>query len=304
MFLRIPTWTLGSRPIGPGAQLGTAAFPVSRPRSSFAGHADQGSVEVYPEREKFMAKHTIGWLPGDGIGVDVLDAAKIVLDRLALDAEYVHGDIGWECWCAEGDPLPPRTADLLRTGGRGALRRDHVEAEQGGRSRAGARAARPEARLPLAHRAHASGVRPLRLPAPVPLVRRQPAQLQAPDRSGHLPREHRGPLLGRRVLAGARGALGRAEPAVEAVRRLREARRRRLRRVVQGEHAARLGAHHPRGVRVREEAPAAEGHDRPQGQRGARDRRAVPRHRARGGPGLPRPSRWTTRTSTPSRCGC
>ncbi len=61
-----------------------------------------------------MAKHRIGWLPGDGIGVDVLDAAKIVLDRLALDAEYVHGDIGWECWCAEGDPLPPRTIDLLR----------------------------------------------------------------------------------------------------------------------------------------------------------------------------------------------
>ena len=60
-----------------------------------------------------MAKHTIGWLPGDGIGVDVLDAATIVLDRLALDAEYVHGDIGWEFWCQEGDPLPSRTVELL-----------------------------------------------------------------------------------------------------------------------------------------------------------------------------------------------
>ena len=60
-----------------------------------------------------MATHTIGWLPGDGIGIEVLEAARIVLDRLGLDAEYVHGDIGWECWCREGDPLPPRTIDLL-----------------------------------------------------------------------------------------------------------------------------------------------------------------------------------------------
>jgi 3-isopropylmalate dehydrogenase len=61
-----------------------------------------------------MAKHRIAWLPGDGIGVDVLDAARIVLEALEFDAEYVHGDIGWEFWCAEGDALPQRTVDLLR----------------------------------------------------------------------------------------------------------------------------------------------------------------------------------------------
>jgi isocitrate/isopropylmalate dehydrogenase len=60
-----------------------------------------------------MAAYRIGWLPGDGIGVEVMEAARIVLDRLGLDAEYVHGDIGWECWCREGDPLPPRTIELL-----------------------------------------------------------------------------------------------------------------------------------------------------------------------------------------------
>ena len=59
-------------------------------------------------------KHRIAWLPGDGIGVDVLEAAKIVLDKLALQAEYLHGDIGWEFWCKEGDALPQRTIDLLR----------------------------------------------------------------------------------------------------------------------------------------------------------------------------------------------
>lgn len=61
-----------------------------------------------------MAKYRIAWLPGDGVGVDVMDATKIVLDRLGLDAQYLHGDIGWEFWCREGDALPLRTIDLLK----------------------------------------------------------------------------------------------------------------------------------------------------------------------------------------------
>ena len=62
-----------------------------------------------------MAKYKIALMPGDGIGNDVMDAAKIVLDKIDLDAEYVHADIGWEFWCAEGEPLPQRTVDLLKT---------------------------------------------------------------------------------------------------------------------------------------------------------------------------------------------
>ncbi len=60
-----------------------------------------------------MSKYRIAWLPGDGIGVEVMEAARIVLDGLELDAEYVHGDIGWEYWCTEGDALPERTIKLL-----------------------------------------------------------------------------------------------------------------------------------------------------------------------------------------------
>jgi 3-isopropylmalate dehydrogenase len=44
-----------------------------------------------------------------------MDATKIVLDRLKFDAEYIHGDIGWEFWCREGDALPRRTIDLLKS---------------------------------------------------------------------------------------------------------------------------------------------------------------------------------------------
>jgi len=60
-----------------------------------------------------MARYRIAWLPGDGVGVDVLNATKIVLDRLELDAEYLHGDIGWDFWCSEGEAFPTRTVDLL-----------------------------------------------------------------------------------------------------------------------------------------------------------------------------------------------
>jgi len=60
-----------------------------------------------------MATYRIAWLPGDGVGIDVLDAARIVLDRVGLDAEYIHGDIGWDFWCREGDALPARTVELL-----------------------------------------------------------------------------------------------------------------------------------------------------------------------------------------------
>ncbi|MEA1979661.1 MAG: isocitrate/isopropylmalate dehydrogenase family protein [candidate division Zixibacteria bacterium] len=60
-----------------------------------------------------MAKYKIAWLPGDGVGNDVMEAARIVLDRFDFDAEYIHGDIGWEFWKTEANPLPDRTIDLL-----------------------------------------------------------------------------------------------------------------------------------------------------------------------------------------------
>ena len=62
-----------------------------------------------------MSKYTIAWLPGDGIGAEVMEAARIVLDAVRLDAGYIHGDIGWEFWRAEGDAFPARTIELLRT---------------------------------------------------------------------------------------------------------------------------------------------------------------------------------------------
>jgi 3-isopropylmalate dehydrogenase len=53
-------------------------------------------------------------MPGDGVGNDVMEAARLVLDRLKLDAEYVPCDIGWEFWCKEGNALPDRTVKVLK----------------------------------------------------------------------------------------------------------------------------------------------------------------------------------------------
>ena len=60
-----------------------------------------------------MAKYKIAWLPGDGVGAEVLDAAQLVLERIGFDAEYLDGDIGWAFWCYEGDAFPERTITLL-----------------------------------------------------------------------------------------------------------------------------------------------------------------------------------------------
>ncbi|MBL7161932.1 MAG: isocitrate/isopropylmalate dehydrogenase family protein [Anaerolineales bacterium] len=60
-----------------------------------------------------MSKRTIISMPGDGIGKTVLPEAIRVLEAAGFEADYIHADIGWEFWCAEGDPLPQRTIDLL-----------------------------------------------------------------------------------------------------------------------------------------------------------------------------------------------
>jgi len=61
-----------------------------------------------------MSQYKIAWLPGDGVGIEVMEATRLCLDALKFDAAYTHGDIGWEFWCKEGDAFPQRTIDLLK----------------------------------------------------------------------------------------------------------------------------------------------------------------------------------------------
>ena len=60
-------------------------------------------------------KYKIAFMPGDGIGNDVLEAAKMVIDEgTDFNAEYIHGDIGWVFWEKEGDALPERTVEMMK----------------------------------------------------------------------------------------------------------------------------------------------------------------------------------------------
>ncbi|MGB9198525.1 MAG: isocitrate/isopropylmalate family dehydrogenase [Terriglobales bacterium] len=60
-----------------------------------------------------MAKYTIITMPGDGIGNQVLPESLRVLKAVGFDAEYIHADIGWDCWRDNGNALPDRTIELL-----------------------------------------------------------------------------------------------------------------------------------------------------------------------------------------------
>jgi isocitrate dehydrogenase (NAD+) len=60
-----------------------------------------------------MAKHTVITMPGDGIGNQVLPEALRVLKAVGFEADYIHTDIGWECWRNQGNALPQPTIDLL-----------------------------------------------------------------------------------------------------------------------------------------------------------------------------------------------
>ena len=60
-----------------------------------------------------MASLTVVTMPGDGIGKTVLPESIRLLDAAGFKADYVHGDIGWDFWCKEGNALPERTIALL-----------------------------------------------------------------------------------------------------------------------------------------------------------------------------------------------
>lgn len=53
-------------------------------------------------------------LPGDGIGPEVIGAARKVLEALDLDARYDEQPVGWECFQREGTALPDATLAAVR----------------------------------------------------------------------------------------------------------------------------------------------------------------------------------------------
>jgi homoisocitrate dehydrogenase len=56
----------------------------------------------------------IALIPGDGVGREVVPAARQVLDALALPIEYIELEAGWETFQRVGTALPPATLAALR----------------------------------------------------------------------------------------------------------------------------------------------------------------------------------------------
>ncbi len=56
----------------------------------------------------------IAYLPGDGIGPEVLGVARRVLEAAGLEADWIELPVGWGEWCARGNALPEGTLDGVR----------------------------------------------------------------------------------------------------------------------------------------------------------------------------------------------
>lgn len=62
---------------------------------------------------KYDQSLKIAVLPGDGIGVDVTQAAIPIFEAMNIPVQLTFGDIGWSYWQREGTPIPKRTWKLI-----------------------------------------------------------------------------------------------------------------------------------------------------------------------------------------------
>lgn len=56
----------------------------------------------------------VAFLPGDGIGREVLPAARTVLEAAGLEVEWVDLPVGWDEWHRTGDALPASTIAAMQ----------------------------------------------------------------------------------------------------------------------------------------------------------------------------------------------
>ncbi len=59
--------------------------------------------------------YRIALIPGDGVGQEVVPAARRVLEALPLSFDFVDLDAGWEVFTRTGTALPQRTASVIRS---------------------------------------------------------------------------------------------------------------------------------------------------------------------------------------------
>ena len=74
--------------------------------------------------------HRITLIPGDGIGPEVTDAGRLVVEAAGVEVEWDEQDIGLRAWEQRGEVLPARTISSIR--GSGIALKGPVETPVGG----------------------------------------------------------------------------------------------------------------------------------------------------------------------------
>ena len=231
-----------------------------------------------------MARHTITLIPGDGVGPEVSEAARRVIDATGVEIDWEVHDAGLGVMEQYGDPLPAHVLDSIRRNKvaiKGPLTTPDRQGHQVGQRRAAPRA------------------RPLRAGASLQVVPgcAQPLRGRRPrDR----PREHRGPLRRHRVCR------GRAAETLELIADIERLGGRAIRKRLGHQHqaafdlrdAARLPIRLPVGHRQR----PSQGDRRAQGEHHEAHRRAVAARRPGGERASSRRSSSRTASSTTWRC--
>lgn len=60
-----------------------------------------------------MNKFKLLLLPGDGIGNDIMFSILPIFKKININFDIKFGNIGWECWKTTGNPIPPKTWELI-----------------------------------------------------------------------------------------------------------------------------------------------------------------------------------------------
>ncbi|HEX2422821.1 MAG TPA: isocitrate/isopropylmalate family dehydrogenase, partial [Actinomycetota bacterium] len=62
-----------------------------------------------------MTVHRITLIPGDGVGPELVDAARVVVEATGAEIEWDVQPAGLSVIEAEGTPLPPRVIESIRS---------------------------------------------------------------------------------------------------------------------------------------------------------------------------------------------
>ena len=133
--------------------------------------------------------HKVTLIPGDGTGPEIAEATVRCIEATGVKIEWDVQHAGVDIMEKDGTPIPDSVIESIRRTGIALKGPITTPIGSGFQER---------------KRPSAQGPRPLRLPAPLQVVRRRPQQVPG-HRPRRRPRKHRGPLRRDRVQAGGQG---------------------------------------------------------------------------------------------------